>query len=208
MGGLGDCVMRVKRLFDIVVSSLALIVLLLPILALTWITYCKIGSPVFFRQRRAGMYGKPFMLVKFRTMTSERSPDGRLLHDALRLTNYGKFLRRTSLDELPQLWNVLRGDMSIVGPRPLLIEYLPLYTKAQARRHEVRPGITGLAQLNGRNAISWEDRFDYDVWYVDNHNQWFDIKLCLQSVKKVLLREGIYPEGEMGMPKFTGSIKE
>ncbi len=194
-----------KRLFDIVVSACALLVLALPLLVVIWMVRRKLGSPVFFAQVRPGMHGKPFKMVKFRSMLSERSTDGELLPDAVRLTPFGRFLRSTSLDELPELWNVLKGDMSLVGPRPLLMEYLPLYSPEQARRHEVRPGITGWAQVNGRNAISWEDKFKLDVWYVDHCSLWLDIKILWLTVKKVLVREGISAAGEATMGKFTGS---
>jgi len=194
-----------KRLFDVLAASLALILLALPLLVLTWVIRRKLGSPVLFCQVRPGLHGRPFTMVKFRTMTDERGPDGALLPDAQRLTPFGRFLRASSLDELPELWNVLRGDMSLVGPRPLLMEYLPLYTPEQARRHEVRPGITGWAQVNGRNAISWEDKFKLDIWYVDNSSLWLDIKILWLTVKKVLVRDGISAEGEATMPKFQGS---
>ena len=194
-----------KRLFDIVVSACALLMLALPMLVVIWMVRRKLGSPVFFTQVRPGMHGKPFKMVKFRSMTSERGTDGELLPDAVRLTPFGRFLRSTSLDELPELWNVLKGDMSLVGPRPLLMEYLPLYSPEQARRHEVRPGITGWAQVNGRNAISWEDKFKLDVWYVDHCSLWLDIKILWLTVKKVLVREGISAAGEATMGKFTGS---
>ena len=194
-----------KRLFDVVVSACALLVLALPLLVVIWMVRRKLGSPVFFTQVRPGMHGKPFKMVKFRSMTSERGTDGELLPDAVRLTPFGRFLRSTSLDELPELWNVLKGDMSMVGPRPLLMEYLPLYSPEQARRHEVRPGITGWAQVNGRNAISWEDKFKLDVWYVDHCSLWLDIKILWLTVKKVLVREGISAAGEATMGKFTGS---
>ncbi|NCU65132.1 sugar transferase [Acidovorax sp. 210-6] len=194
-----------KRLFDIVVSACALLVLALPLWVLMWQVRRKLGSPVFFTQVRPGLHGKPFKMVKFRSMTSERGPDGELLPDAVRLTPFGRFLRSTSLDELPELWNVLKGDMSLVGPRPLLVEYLPLYSPEQARRHEVRPGITGWAQVNGRNAIGWEDKFKLDVWYVDHSSLWLDIKILWLTVKKVLVREGISAAGEATMGKFTGS---
>ena len=194
-----------KRLFDIVVSACALLVLALPLLVVIWMVRRKLGSPVFFTQVRPGMHGKPFKMVKFRSMISERSTDGELLPDAVRLTPFGRFLRSTSLDELPELWNVLKGDMSLVGPRPLLMEYLPLYSPEQARRHEVPPGITGWAQVNGRNAISWEDKFKLDVWYVDHCSLWLDIKILWLTVKKVLVREGISAAGEATMGKFTGS---
>ena len=194
-----------KRLFDVVVSACALLVLALPLLVVIWMVRRKLGSPVFFAQVRPGMHGKPFKMVKFRSMTSERGTDGELLPDAERLTPFGRFLRSTSLDELPELWNVLKGDMSLVGPRPLLMEYLPLYSPEQARRHEVRPGITGWAQVNGRNAIAWEDKFKLDVWYVDHCSLWLDIKILWLTVKKVLVREGISAAGEATMGKFTGS---
>ena len=194
-----------KRLFDVVASACALLLLALPLLVVIWMVRRKLGSPVFFAQVRPGMHGKPFKMVKFRSMTSERGTDGELLPDAERLTPFGRFLRSTSLDELPELWNVLKGDMSLVGPRPLLMEYLPLYSPEQARRHEVRPGITGWAQVNGRNAISWEDKFKLDVWYVDHCSLWLDIKILWLTVKKVLVREGISAAGEATMGKFTGS---
>jgi lipopolysaccharide/colanic/teichoic acid biosynthesis glycosyltransferase len=194
-----------KRLFDLMAATLALLLLALLLLALAWQIRRKLGSPVLFRQVRPGLHGQPFTMVKFRTMTDERGPDGALLPDAQRLTPFGHFLRASSLDELPELWNVLKGDMSLVGPRPLLMEYLPLYTHEQARRHQVRPGITGWAQVNGRNAISWEDKFKLDVWYVDNQSLWLDIKVLWLTVKKVLVRDGISAQGEATMPRFTGS---
>ena len=194
-----------KRLFDITAALVALLLLALPLLALTWLVRRKLGRPAFFRQVRPGLQGKPFEMVKFRTMTDARGPDGELLPDAVRLTPFGRFLRATSLDELPELWNVLKGDMSLVGPRPLLMEYLPLYSPQQARRHEVRPGITGWAQVNGRNAIGWEDKFTLDVWYVDHRSLWLDIKILWLTVKKVLVREGISADGEATMGRFTGS---
>ena len=194
-----------KRLLDFIAALLGLIALALPLLLLMALIRRKLGSPVFFAQVRPGMHGKPFKMVKFRSMTSERGTDGELLPDAERLTPFGRFLRSTSLDELPELCNVLKGDMSLVGPRPLLMEYLPLYSPEQARRHEVRPGITGWAQVNGRNAISWEDKFKLDVWYVDHCSLWLDIKILWLTVKKVLVREGISAAGEATMGKFTGS---
>ena len=194
-----------KRLLDFTAALLGLIALALPLLILIALIRRKLGSPVFFTQVRPGMHGKPFKMVKFRSMLSERSTDGELLPDAVRLPPFGRFLRSTSLDELPELWNVLKGDMSLVGPRPLLMEYLPLYSPEQARRHEVRPGITGWAQVNGRNAISWEDKFKLDVWYVDHCSLWLDIKILWLTVKKVLVREGISAAGEATMGKFTGS---
>jgi lipopolysaccharide/colanic/teichoic acid biosynthesis glycosyltransferase len=193
-----------KRLFDLVVAIAALALLALPLLVLYAMVRRKLGSPALFRQVRPGLYGQPFMMVKFRTMTDERGPDGELLPDAQRLTAFGRFLRASSLDELPELWNVLRGEMSLVGPRPLLMEYLPLYSPEQARRHEVRPGITGWAQVNGRNAVSWEARFRLDTWYVDHHSLWLDLRILWLTVRKVLVREGISAQGEATMPRFTG----
>lgn len=194
-----------KRLFDLLLASLALLLLCVPLLFLIWQVRRKLGSPVFFRQTRPGLHGKPFKMVKFRTMTDARGSDGQLLPDADRLTPFGRFLRASSLDELPELWNVLKGDMSLVGPRPLLVEYLPLYSSEQARRHAVRPGITGWAQVNGRNALSWGDKFKLDVWYVDHGSIWLDIRILWLTVRKVLVREGISAAGEATMTKFTGS---
>ncbi|MDZ4190355.1 MAG: sugar transferase [Hydrogenophaga sp.] len=194
-----------KRIFDIVCAGLGLLVLAVPLLLLAWQVRRKLGSPVLFTQVRPGMHAQPFKMMKFRSMTSECGPDGKLLPDAVRLTPFGRWLRATSLDELPGLLSVLRGDMSLVGPRPLLMEYVPLYSAEQARRHAVRPGITGWAQVNGRNAISWEDKFKLDVWYVDNQNLWLDIKILWLTVKKVLVRDGISAEGEATMTRFTGS---
>ena len=194
-----------KRIGDALLILLALPVLLAAMLLLAWLVRRKLGSPVFFRQTRPGLHGRPFDMIKFRTMTDARGPDGRLLPDADRLTAFGRFLRASSLDELPELLNVLKGDMSLVGPRPLLIEYLPLYSPEQARRHEVRPGVTGWAQVNGRNALSWADKFLLDVWYIDHRSLWLDIKILLLTVRKVLVREGISAAGEATMSKFTGS---
>jgi lipopolysaccharide/colanic/teichoic acid biosynthesis glycosyltransferase len=194
-----------KRLLDFTAALLGLILLALPLLVLVVLIRRKLGSPVFFRQTRPGLRGQPFKMIKFRTMTDARGPDGGLLPDAMRLTPFGRFLRATSLDELPELWNVLKGDMSLVGPRPLLMEYLPLYSSEQARRHEVRPGITGWAQVNGRNAIAWEEKFALDTWYVDNQSLWLDLKILWLTVKKVLVRDGISAAGEATMGKFTGS---
>ena len=194
-----------KRVFDFVASIVALLFLAVPLTVLAWQVRRKLGSPVLFTQMRPGLDGRPFRMVKFRTMTDDRADTGALLPDALRLTPFGQFLRSSSLDELPELWNVLRGDMSLVGPRPLLMEYLPLYTAEQARRHEVRPGITGWAQVNGRNAISWSDKFTLDVWYVDNRSLWLDVQILWRTVRKVLVRDGISATGEATMPKFTGS---
>jgi len=194
-----------KRLFDFSAAALGLLLLALPLLVLTLLVRRKLGRPAFFRQVRPGLHGRPFQMVKFRTMTDARGPDGALLPDADRLTPFGRFLRSTSLDELPELWNVLRGDMSLVGPRPLLMEYLPLYTPEQARRHAVRPGITGWAQVNGRNALSWEEKFALDVWYVDHQSLALDISILWRTVRKVLVREGISAAGEATMGKFTGN---
>ena len=194
-----------KRVFDFVVALLVLLLLALPLLALAWLIRRKLGSPVLFCQVRPGLQGRPFTMVKFRTMTDERGPDGALLPDAQRLTPFGRFLRASSLDELPELWNVLKGEMSLVGPRPLLMEYLPLYTPEQARRHAVRPGITGWAQVNGRNAISWADKFALDVWYVDHRSLWLDVQILWRTVRKVLVRDGISAAGEATMPKFEGT---
>ena len=194
-----------KRTIDFGVA-LCLLLTLSPVLAIVgWLVSRKLGSPVLFTQTRPGLYGKPFRMIKFRSMTDARDANRELLPDAIRLTAFGKFLRASSLDELPGLWNVLKGDMSLVGPRPLLMEYLPRYTPEQARRHAVRPGITGWAQINGRNAISWNQKFQLDVWYVDNQSFWLDLKILLLTVKKVFVREGISAEGEATMPKFTGN---
>lgn len=194
----------IKRLFDI---SVALVMGLTawPILVATALLIrFRLGSPVVFSQARPGLEGKPFRMLKFRTMTNAVDECGVLLPDAARLTPFGKFLRSTSLDELPELWNVLKGEMSLVGPRPLLMEYLPLYSPEQARRHQVRPGITGWAQVNGRNALSWEEKFRLDVWYVDHRSFWLDLKILFLTVKKVFVREGISATGEATMSKFTG----
>ena len=193
-----------KRLFDLLASAIGLLILAVPLALLAWQVRRKLGSPVLFTQVRPGLHGKPFRMVKFRTMTVTRDASGTLLPDAQRLTSFGRFLRATSLDELPELWNVLRGEMSLVGPRPLLMEYLPLYSPEQARRHEVRPGITGWAQVNGRNAISWADKFALDVWYVDNRSLWLDLRILGLTVRKVLVRDGISAAGEATMPKFVG----
>lgn len=194
-----------KRLIDILLSCLALLVFVIPLIVLAWLIKHKLGSPVLFRQVRPGFKGQPFQMVKFRSMTDAREPDGQLLPDVDRLTSFGRFLRASSLDELPGLWNVLKGDMSLVGPRPLLMEYLTLYSPEQARRHNVRPGITGWAQVNGRNALSWDDKFKLDVWYVDNRSLRLDVKILWLTVRKVLVREGISAAGEATMPKFTGT---
>lgn len=196
-----------KRSFDIVVSGI-LLFLLSPVMATTaFLIRRKLGSPVLFRQMRPGKDTKPFEMLKFRTMTDARGPDGVLLPDAQRLTSFGRFLRSTSLDELPELWNVFKGDMSLVGPRPLLMEYLPLYSPEQARRHEVRPGVTGWAQINGRNALSWDEKFALDVWYIGNRSFWLDVKILVFTVGKVFRRSGISAKGEATMPRFDGIPK-
>ena len=197
-----------KRLFDILGAGLGLLLLSPVIVLVSWQAHRKMGSPVFFRQARPGMYGKPFQLIKFRTMLDALDKDGSPLPDDQRMTRFGGMLRSTSLDELPGLWNVLKGDMSLVGPRPLLMEYLPLYSKEQLRRHDVRPGITGWAQVNGRNAISWDEKFKLDVWYVDNRSLWLDLKILFFTVKKVVVRDGISGEGEVTMSRFDGSRGE
>lgn len=195
----------IKRLFDFICALLGLLVLLPVIVVVAILIHRKLGSPVFFRQTRPGLNGKPFEMVKFRTMLDATDKYGNPLPDDQRMTPFGSFLRATSLDELPELWNVLKGDMSLVGPRPLLMEYLPLYSQEQYRRHDARPGVTGWAQVNGRNAISWEDKFRLDVWYVDNQSLWLDVKILFLTVKKVLVRDGISGEGEVTMSRFTGS---
>ena len=197
-----------KRFFDILGAVLGLLILLPIIVTLAWQVRRKLGSPVLFRQTRPGLHGKPFQLIKFRTMRNAIGLDGRPLPDSERMTSFGSFLRSASLDELPELWNVLKGDMSLVGPRPLLMEYLPLYSLEQARRHELRPGVTGWAQVNGRNALSWDEKFRLDVWYVDNHSFWLDLKILALTVKKVFVREGISAAGEVTMTYFTGSPKK
>jgi len=194
-----------KRLFDFLIALLLLIGFALPLVMLTLVIRVKLGSPVFFRQTRPGLKSQPFEMVKFRTMTDERDINGDLLPDAMRLTKFGWFLRSTSLDELPELWNVLRGDMSLVGPRPLLIEYIPLYSPFQARRHEVKPGVTGWAQVNGRNAISWEDKFMLDIWYIDNQTLFLDLKILALTLKKVLIRDGITSDDGAITPLFDGN---
>jgi lipopolysaccharide/colanic/teichoic acid biosynthesis glycosyltransferase len=197
----------VKRMVDVLGAASGLVLLAIPLLVLIAAIRIRLGSPVFFTQVRPGLAGAPFRMIKFRTMTDETDASGALLPDSQRLTRFGRWLRATSLDELPELWNVLKGDMSLVGPRPLLMEYLPLYSAEQARRHEVRPGVTGWAQVNGRNAISWEDKFRLDVWYVDNRNLWLDARIVWQTLRKVLARDGISAAGEATMSRFTGSLK-
>ncbi len=197
-----------KRIFDIFVSALALIALLPILLLIALIVRIGLGSPVLFRQTRPGLNGKPFEIIKFRTMLDAADTNGVPLPDAQRLNTVGRFLRSTSLDELPELWNVLKGEMSLVGPRPLLMEYLPLYSKEQSRRHLMRPGLTGWAQINGRNALSWEEKFALDVWYVDNNTLFLDLKILLLTALKVLRRDGISAAGEATMPKFEGIRNE
>lgn len=193
-----------KRVFDILVAGTLLIVLLPLFLVLVLAIRWRLGSPILFRQQRPGLDGRPFEIIKFRTMTDARDGEGCLLPDAERLTRLGRFLRSSSLDELPELWNVLKGEMSLVGPRPLLMEYLPLYSPEQARRHEVRPGITGWAQVNGRNSISWEEKFAMDTWYIDNRSIALDIKILWLTAAKVFMREGISAAGQATMAKFGG----
>lgn len=197
----------IKRMLDFTLSLLALIVLSPILLIVAILVRTKLGSPVIFKQERPGLKGKIFSLYKFRSMTDEKDENGNLLPDDIRLTSFGKKLRSTSLDELPELFNILKGDMSIVGPRPLLVKYLPLYNEHQARRHEVRPGLTGLAQVNGRNCISWEKRFDYDVTYVDSISFITDIKIIIATITTVLKREGINSETSETMEAFTGTKK-
>ena len=195
----------IKRLFDIALSAVALL-LLFPVMGIVaWQIRMKLGSPVLFRQIRPGLHGKPFEMIKFRSMRDAVDATGQVLPDAQRLTPFGRLLRSTSLDELPELWNVLKGDMSLVGPRPLLMDYLPLYTVEQSRRHDVRPGVTGWAQVNGRNALGWEDKFQLDVWYVDHQSLWLDMKIMLMTIKKVFLRDGIGAPGEATVSRYTGS---
>ncbi len=193
-----------KRPFDLVLALPALVLLSPVIAVLAVLVRVKLGAPVFFRQQRPGLHGQPFQMVKFRTMTDARDASGALLPDADRLTSFGRFLRSSSLDELPEHWNVVAGDMSLVGPRPLLMHYLDRYTPEQARRHEVRPGVTGWAQVNGRNAISWEQKFTYDVWYVDNLSFWLDLKILGLTVRKIIVREGISQAGQATMEEFRG----
>ena len=197
----------IKRLLDIVIASIALILLSPVYFIVARKVKNNLGSPVLFRQVRPGLHGKPFEMIKFRTMKDAVDANGNPLPDSERLTPFGKMLRSTSLDEMPELWNVIKGDMSIVGPRPLLVEYLPLYNEEQAKRHDVRPGITGYAQVNGRNAISWEKKFELDTWYVENQSLWLDFKIMLKTVKKVLAKDDISAEGEVTMSKFTGTVE-
>ena len=198
----------IKRIFDITLTLIGAL-FLFPVFSLTALMVkIKLGAPLFFKQVRPGLNGNLFNMYKLRSMTNECDKDGNLLIDEVRLTKFGKFLRSTSLDELPGLWNVLKGDMSLVGPRPLLVEYLPLYSEKQSRRHEVRPGITGWAQVNGRNAISWDEKFDLDVWYVDNQSIWLDVKILWMTIGKVIFRTGISADSQATMHKFTGGKKK
>jgi len=197
----------IKRLLDIIVSFIALI-FLFPIIFLTaTFVFLSLGRPIIFKQLRPGYLGLPFYIYKFRTMNDAKNNEGKPLPDYQRLMKFGKFLRASSIDELPTLWNVIKGDMSLVGPRPLLMEYLPLYDKKQARRHNVKPGISGWAQVNGRNALSWQEKFELDVWYVDNNSLFLDLKILIMTIKNVLSREGIAENGQVTMSKFTGNNK-
>lgn len=196
-----------KRLFDLVSASCALVVFCVPLIVVAVLVRARLGAPVFFRQERIGRHGRPFEILKFRTMRDAVDAAGLVLPDEDRLTPFGRFLRSASLDELPELWNILRGDMSFVGPRPLLPEYVPYYLPEQMRRHEVRPGLTGLAQINGRNAQSWDERFEFDVRYVDNHSFWGDLKILVQTAWRVLAREGVSAEGHETMPRFDDQVR-
>lgn len=197
-----------KRMFDLAVA-VPLLLAFLPLLFITaLLVRKKLGSPVVFKQRRPGLHGKPFYMYKFRTMTDERDREGQMLPDHIRLTPFGQTIRKYSLDELPQLWNVVKGDVSLVGPRPLLMEYLPLYTEEQSRRHWVKPGITGWAQINGRNAISWEEKFKLDTWYVDNYSFRLDLKILFLTFKKVMRSEGVTNGGHVTMPVFRGTVNK
>ncbi len=197
----------IKRVLDVIGAAIGLIVLSPILIVVSLMIRHEMGSPVFFRQTRPGRDGEPFEMIKFCTMRDAVDEQGNVLPDAERLTKLGRFLRSTSLDELPELWNVLKGEMSLVGPRPLLKEYLPLYSSEQGRRHEVRPGITGWAQVNGRNTISWDEKFALDVWYVDNQSLWLDLKIIWLTIRKVVKREGISAAGEATMSKFEGEKK-
>lgn len=197
-----------KRLLDIIIASIALIILFPLYFYVAYKVRKNLGSPVIFRQVRPGLHGKPFEMIKFRTMTDERDAEGNLLPNEQRLPKFGKMLRATSLDEMPELWNVIKGDMSIVGPRPLLMDYMLLYNEEQAKRHNVRPGMTGYAQVNGRNSISWEEKFKLDTWYVENQSIWLDFKIMFQTVKKVLVKEGINQSEEVTMTRFLGNKKD
>src|SRR5699024_11674895 len=197
-----------KRIFDVFMSFFLIIIFSFPMLVVMCLIACEIGRPIIFKQTRPGLHGKPFEVYKFRSMNNKKDKNGELLPDELRLTKTGQLIRKLSLDELPQLFNVLKGDISLVGPRPLLMEYLSLYTERQARRHDVKPGITGCAQVNGRNAISWEDKFKLDVWYADHQSFWLDIKILFLTVLKVFQSEGINQDGQATMEKFKGSSQK
>ena len=197
-----------KRVLDVVIASTALLLLSPVYFFVAYKVRKNLGSPVLFRQVRPGLHGKPFEMIKFRSMKDAVDENGNPLPDSERLTPFGQMLRATSLDEMPELWNVIKGEMSIVGPRPLLMEYLPLYNSQQAKRHDVRPGMTGHAQVNGRNAISWEEKFKLDTWYVENQSLWLDFKIMLKTVKKVLAKDDISAEGEATMTKFTGTPEQ
>lgn len=194
-----------KRCFDLALSGVALLILAPILVAIALVVRLRLGTPVFFRQQRPGQYGQPFTLIKFRTMTNARDAEDHLLPDAQRLPPLGRFLRSTSLDELPELWNVLTGDMSLVGPRPLLMRYLERYTPEQARRHDVRPGITGWAQINGRNTLSWTEKFDLDIWYIDNLSLSLDLKIIMLTAVRIIQRSGINASDHVTMPEFTGA---
>ncbi|WOE74808.1 sugar transferase [Alterisphingorhabdus coralli] len=194
-----------KRAIDLIIALSILLILSPVLLLIALFNWIYLGRPLIFQQKRPGLNGRPFNLFKFRTMKDTVDDSGRALPDAKRLTRYGKLLRSTSLDELPSLWNVVKGDMAIIGPRPLLMEYLPLYSEHQFRRHDIRPGITGWAQVNGRNAISWEEKFAADIWYIDNQSFALDLKIVFMTAKKVISRDGVSAEGEATMPKFTGN---
>ncbi len=189
-------------------AAISIVVLAPLIILITLLVYLKLGAPVSYRQERPGLHGKPFELVKFRSMLNTFDAEAKLLPNDQRMTPFGQLLRSLSLDELPELWNILKGDMSFVGPRPLLMGYLPLYNERQSRRHEVRPGLTGWSQINGRNSISWEEKFEFDIWYIENASFGLDIKIILMTFLKVLRREGISHEGDVAMPRFRGSDKE
>ena len=197
-----------KRLIDFSLTFLILIFLIPIYIVVALLVKIKLGSPILFRQPRPGYKGQIFNLYKFRTMTNQTFEKGCLVEDKHRLTKFGNFLRSSSLDEIPSLWSVLKGDMTLVGPRPLLIEYLPFYSATQARRHDVKPGITGWAQINGRNAISWEEKFELDLWYVDNCSLWLDIKIIIKTIKKVITREGVSPRNQVIMPRFDDMMKK
>ena len=194
-----------KRLLDIIISLMLLIIFLPVIIAISLLIKVNLGSPVLFSQIRPGLYGRPFRIIKFRTMRDSTNELGDPLDDNVRLSSFGRSLRASSLDELPELWNVIKGEMSLIGPRPLLMEYIPLYTETQMRRHDVKPGITGWAQVNGRNAIEWEEKFKLDIWYVDNQSIWLDIKILLLTIISVFRREGISQDGLATMTKFMGA---